>query len=100
METISESLRKEIKRRGLYASEVARLAGVPVSTITRFLRGERGLGAETMERLAEAFGLILVPIEEVEGNLNIERQIERALEANHEQRMLLRSILKLIRTRL
>jgi len=99
METISESLRREIKRRGLYASEVARLADVPVSTVTRFLRGERGLGGATMESLAEAFGLILVPIEEVEANLDMEAEIERALELNYDVRDILRSLLRRIRSK-
>lgn len=99
METISETIRREIKRRGLYASEAARLAGVSVSTITRFLRGERGLGGESMERLAEAFGLTLVPVEEVEDYLEIERQIGRAVEINDDLKALLRAILKSVRRR-
>src|SRR4051794_6845041 len=61
VETPSESIRRIITERNLSNSEVARLCGVPVSTISRFMRGERGLVSESFDRLCLGLDLMLVP---------------------------------------
>ena len=59
--TISDQLREIILSRGP-GHAVARSAGVDPGIISRFLRHERGLTLETLNRLAEALGLRLVEI--------------------------------------
>jgi plasmid maintenance system antidote protein VapI len=46
---------------GLSANALAKAAGVPQSTLSRFLRGQRGLTVATAERLMAYFGLEVVP---------------------------------------
>lgn len=55
----SDQLRTAIRRAerdGMTQSQIADAAGVPRSTITRFMSGERGIGLELAERVAKAIG--------------------------------------------
>ena len=51
MATISEQLRKAIERSGLSSYRLAHLANVPESTLSRFLKRERSLTLDTVDRL-------------------------------------------------
>lgn len=51
------ALRKAVQRSRRSMSQIARGAGVPVPTLTRFMRGERGLNFETADKLAGYLGL-------------------------------------------
>jgi plasmid maintenance system antidote protein VapI len=46
---------------GLSANALAKAAGVPQATMSRFLAGQRSLALVTVERLATYFELELVP---------------------------------------
>lgn len=58
---ISRPLRQAIRERGLTAYAAAKLAGVSVDAVRRFLNAERGLSLVTADRLADAFELTLCP---------------------------------------
>ncbi len=58
-EAVSESLKKAISGSGLTPYEVARRAGTSPQSITRFLRGERGLSLVVIDRICLALGLVL-----------------------------------------
>lgn len=55
--TISDQLRDEIKKRGLYA--VAKGSGVDYSALMRFVKGERGLNLDSASKVAEYLELKL-----------------------------------------
>jgi transcriptional regulator with XRE-family HTH domain len=59
--TISKSLRNAIRDRGLTAYAAAKLAGVSVDAIQRFLNRKRGLTLSTVDKLAGSLGLTLCP---------------------------------------
>jgi transcriptional regulator with XRE-family HTH domain len=56
---VSDKLRERIEESGLSQSELSRESGVPQPSISRFMRGERGLSIEYVDKLAEYFGLTL-----------------------------------------
>ena len=56
---ISEQVRLAIAGHGLSLNEVARRAGIQPSQVSRFMRGERGLTTESLDKLAEVLGLEL-----------------------------------------
>jgi hypothetical protein len=58
----SDVLREVIRDRGLTAYRVAKMAGVAIPSVHRFLRHERGITAETFDALAVALGLRLVEV--------------------------------------
>lgn len=58
--TLSATIRQVILTRKLSANAVAVAAGVPPTSVSRWLNHERGLGLETAEKLALALGLTLV----------------------------------------
>lgn len=58
-EAISESLRKAIAESGLTPYQIAKRSRVSPQSITRFLRGERGLSLVVLDRLGKSLGLEL-----------------------------------------
>ncbi len=59
-QVISRQLRAMIEGRGLSARALGREAGVDSAVITRFLKDERGLTLDTLDRLADVLGLRLI----------------------------------------
>jgi plasmid maintenance system antidote protein VapI len=59
--SVSKSLRDAIRERGLTAYAAAKLAGVSVDAIQRFLNRQRGLTLATVDKLADSLGLSLRP---------------------------------------
>ena len=64
METLSDTVREVIRERGLSYSEVGRLARVQPSQIGRFMRGERGLTSDSLDRICTGLELVLIPAAE------------------------------------
>jgi hypothetical protein len=58
---ISDSLRAAILTDGRTFRRIAGQASVPASTITRFVRRERGLSSRAFDRVANAVGVELRP---------------------------------------
>ena len=52
-----ELLRSEMDKRGLNQTELAELAGLPVSTINRILNGERFCGVRIAAKIVNAMKL-------------------------------------------
>jgi transcriptional regulator with XRE-family HTH domain len=59
---VSYQLRELIEARGLTAYGLGQLAGVDPGVISRFLRAERTITLDTLDRLADALGLRLVEV--------------------------------------
>jgi plasmid maintenance system antidote protein VapI len=57
--TVAEKLRECISGCELSHTELGKATGVPQPTISRFMRGERGLNLESIESLIDYFGLEL-----------------------------------------
>lgn len=55
----SDELRRAVSRAGVSQNEVARRAGLPKETVSRFVRGLRGLSLENVDRLTAALKLHL-----------------------------------------
>ena len=51
-----EILRDELDEVGLSANELSKTLDVPVNRVTMFLKGQRGVSADTALRLARYFG--------------------------------------------
>lgn len=56
---ISRGLREIIKNRGLTAYATAKKAGVSVDAVQRFIKDQRGLSLETVDRIADFLDLEL-----------------------------------------
>lgn len=59
MGTFSDQVRRLIADSGLSSYRLSQLSGVPESTLSRFLRGERTITLETLDRLSAALRLEL-----------------------------------------
>ena len=61
---IGEQLRVAIQeaawKQGFQQAELARRVGLSPAQVSRFLKGERGLSLESIDRLMEALGLEIV----------------------------------------
>lgn len=58
----SEIVRRAIVKSGLSLGELSRRTGVDVGALSRFVRGERGVGLTTFEALAGELGLSVTPL--------------------------------------
>jgi plasmid maintenance system antidote protein VapI len=67
VEPIADALRAEIRRRELTAYRLAKMTGSSVDAIQGFISGTKGLTLKTIERLAAALALVLVPRDQVKG---------------------------------
>jgi hypothetical protein len=56
---ISQALRRTIRKRKLTAYATAKQAGVSVDAVQRFLKDERGLSLETVDKIADCLDLVL-----------------------------------------
>jgi hypothetical protein len=61
---VSWGLRKAIRDSGLTAYGTAKLAGVSVDAVHRFLKNERGLTLGTVDKLADCFELRICEVAE------------------------------------
>jgi hypothetical protein len=61
--TLSQVLRQTILDRHITAYALAKHSGVSVTAIQRFLNGERSVNLKNAQKLCEALGLTLVPID-------------------------------------
>lgn len=59
--SVSDRLAEAIRDSGESFEALGRRADVPASCVARFVGRRRGLKLETVDRLAEALGLALVP---------------------------------------
>ena len=57
--TVSEQLRSHVLASGVSGYRLERETGIHNSTLSRFLRGERGLSMEALDALCNHFGLRL-----------------------------------------
>jgi transcriptional regulator with XRE-family HTH domain len=55
--TLTEQLRRVVQESGKTLGELARETGVDKSALSRFLRGERGLSMEGLDKVGECLGL-------------------------------------------
>lgn len=53
---MQNSLRHIRKRRGVTLSDLAKATGLSIGTIGNFETGERGIGAESLDKIAQALG--------------------------------------------
>lgn len=56
---ISRELRASIRKRGLTAYAAAKQAGVSVDAVQRFMKDERGLNLNTVDKIANSLDLTL-----------------------------------------
>ena len=56
---ISEQIRRAVKNTDVSWYAIARAAGVPLTTLGRFMRGERGMTTESVDALGKVLGLTL-----------------------------------------
>lgn len=56
---VSQALRRTIRKRGLTAYATAKQAGVSVDAVQRFLKDERGLSLDTVDKIADSLDLAL-----------------------------------------
>jgi transcriptional regulator with XRE-family HTH domain len=54
-----ERIKQQIERKHLTQGEVAEMAGIPRSTLQKYLNGRQGMGIERVEHLASVLGLQL-----------------------------------------
>ena len=57
---IARTLREEISRRGLTATDISREVGLPLSTVSGFLRGAQEIGTDKASKIAEYLGFTLI----------------------------------------
>ncbi len=55
-----DQVRRAVRLSGMSQYVLSRETGVTEGSISRFVRGERGLSSESLERIAEALGLEVV----------------------------------------
>jgi transcriptional regulator with XRE-family HTH domain len=60
-QTLSDQVRAAVKAWPSTRAELARVAGVDPTALSRFASGERGLGIPDLDKLARALGLRVVP---------------------------------------
>lgn len=58
---VSDTLRRAVLRSGRTLRDLQGATGVSTASLSRFLRQERGLTQDAIDRLAEEVGLVLRP---------------------------------------
>ena len=61
-QTLTGQLRAIVRDCGKTLGELARETGVDKSALSRFLRGERGLSMEGLDKLGQCLGLAIVQV--------------------------------------
>ena len=59
-EQLRVAIQEAIWKQGFQQAELARRVGLSPAQVSRFLKGERGLSLESIDRLMEALGLEIV----------------------------------------
>ncbi len=59
-EQLRVAIQEAIWKQGFQQAELARRVGLSPAQVSRFLKGERGLSLESIDRLMEALGLEVV----------------------------------------
>ena len=59
--TVTETLKETMERTGKNLHELSRMTGLLPEQLSRFLKGERGLHSDSIDKLCQAFNLELVP---------------------------------------
>jgi len=59
-ETFLDQVRRAVDESGLGRNELARRLGIDKATMSKFMSHERGIGSETLDRLAVVLGLRVV----------------------------------------
>ena len=54
---ISQQIKSAVQDSGLSLSAIAAAAGIPLTSLMRFMSGERGLTTATLDKLGPALGL-------------------------------------------
>lgn len=68
MKTVTEILKQCLRESGVSLRETARRTGIPVPSLSRFLRDERGLSLDNAETLIRHFGIrVVAPTTKAEG---------------------------------
>lgn len=55
--SLSDELRQAVERSGLSRYSICQQTGIDQGSMSKFLAGERGLGIESIDKLAELLGL-------------------------------------------
>ena len=63
---LSDQVRRAVEASGLSQAQIARALGSHKATMSRFMRGERGLTLDVLDALANLLNLNLEPPEKVE----------------------------------
>jgi hypothetical protein len=58
----SEAIRLAVLDDGRPLRQIARSAGLPCSSISRFIRRQRGLSSRSIDRIADTIGVELRPV--------------------------------------
>jgi transcriptional regulator with XRE-family HTH domain len=56
---VTDQIREQVKNSGQTMTEIARRSGVSLSQVSRFMRGERDLTGDSINKLCAALGLRL-----------------------------------------
>ena len=75
--TVSDTLRKHIAESGLSLVRLGQLSGVDDGRLSRFMRRERGLTVDAVDRLCKVLGLRLVPERKGAGTRPTRRKVKR-----------------------
>jgi transcriptional regulator with XRE-family HTH domain len=59
-EPITSAVRRAIERSGLTRYQISQATGIDQGSLSRFVRGQRGLSTTSLDRLAEVLGLQIV----------------------------------------
>lgn len=95
MGILAEILKREIDHRDeVTAEELADKAGVPRSSVSRFLNGERGLSIENVEKLLDHFGLLSDLANLAERKLNSKRKLANPAQKKPKRRDNARNVAK------
>lgn len=62
MKTFDDQLRAAIRDSGQSLNQLWKLSGVNAAQLSRYMRGERGIGSDAITKLCKALNLVLVPL--------------------------------------
>lgn len=65
---VAAELRAELARQGLRQQDLARLSGIPLVSVQRYLAPSRAIGIDVLDKMARALGLDAVRIMSAAGS--------------------------------
>jgi len=83
MEKLSDQIREVVRRSGVSCYAIAKRIGVSETLLCRFLSGERGLSLESLDKLAEMFGIMVLI-----GSQTLPRPVKRGRKSQKEDPMI------------